>query len=95
MSKKSGKMSKQINYNGQQSRKNLSKLFSASLFIGCLIFVLIRGYKCSMKYLNKPEGLDMSFEFSGALPFPSITFCPLGGTGVHPKTYDTKVLKVG
>ena len=86
-------MSKKIN--GQQSRKTLSKLFSASLFIGCLIFVLIRGYKCSIKYLKKPEGLDMSFEFSGELPFPSMTFCPLGGTGVHPKTYDTKVLKVG
>ena len=86
-------MSKQIN--DYQFRKIWSKIFSASLFIGCLIFVLIRGYKCSIKYLSKPEGLDMSFEFSGALPFPSMTFCPLGGTGVHPKTYDTKVLKVG
>ena len=81
--------------NDHQFRKIWSKIFSASLFIGCLIFVLIRGYKCSMKYLNKPEGLDMSFEFSGALPFPSMTFCPVGGTGVHPKTYDAKVLKVG
>ena len=88
-------MPKQTNCNGLQCRKTLSKLFSASLFIGCLIFVLIRGYKCSMKYLNKPEGLDMSFEFSGALSFPSMTFCPVGGTGFYPKTYDAKVLKVG
>ena len=86
-------MSKQIN--DYQFRKIWSKIFSASLFIGCLIFVLIRGYKCSIKYLSKPEGLDMSFEFSGELSFPSMTFCPVGGTGIHPKTYDAKVLKVG
>ena len=85
-------MSKKIN--DHQCRKIWSKIFSASLFFGCLIFVLIRGYKCSIKYLSKPEGLDMSFEFSGALPFPSMTFCPLGGTGFYPKTYDTNVLQV-
>ena len=57
------------------SRKIASNISSTALFIGCTIFVAIRGYKCFDKYLNEPEAVDISYKFSGILPFPSITIC--------------------
>ena len=44
-------------------------------FIPCLTFVGLRGYKCFIKYFNKPEAFKVSFQFSGNEYFPSLTFC--------------------
>ena len=55
------------------TQKIASTITSTALFIGCSIFVAIRGYKCFDKYLKEPEAIKISYKFSGLLPFPSIT----------------------
>ena len=44
-------------------------------FLGCLTFVSHRGLTCFRKFISKPEGVDISYHFSGREPFPSFTFC--------------------
>ena len=53
------------------------RMFSLILFLGCACFVIHRGYECFLKYLEKPEAIDVAFKFSGSQVafFPSITFC--------------------
>ena len=50
--------------------------FSTTLFFGCTIFVLIRGYKCFEKYMKKPQAVDISFKHTEKTVFPSFTLCP-------------------
>ena len=45
------------------------------LFAGCAIFVVIRGHKCFLKFLEKPQKAPISYEFSGDVNFPTITIC--------------------
>ena len=56
--------------------KCVNRIFSTSLFIGCLLFVAARGYKCIQKYLEKLEAIDVRFDYTGNLDFPSFTICP-------------------
>ena len=49
--------------------------FSASLFVGCALFVTHRGYKCFKKYAEKPESAEVSYKFTGDVTFPVITLC--------------------
>ena len=56
---------KRFGYNG----------FSACLFVGCALFVTRRGYKCFKKYAEEPESAEVSYKFTGDVPFPVITFC--------------------
>ena len=56
-------------------KKSISKILSTVLFIGCTVFVGIRGNKCFEKYLEKPEVVGVSYKFSGKMPFPSFSIC--------------------
>ena len=49
--------------------------FSVCLVVGCALFVAHRGYKCIKKYADKPESVEVSYKFTGDVPFPVITFC--------------------
>ena len=53
------------------------KIFSLILFLGCASFVTHRGYECFLKYLEKPEAVDIAFKSSASQTtfFPAITFC--------------------
>ena len=53
----------------------LSYIFTTLLFIGCAIFVIIRGQKCFQKFLEKPQKTQISYEFTGNIDFPVITIC--------------------
>ena len=52
-------------------------MFSLVLFLGCASFVTHRGYACFLKYLEKPEAIDVAFKSSASQVafFPLITFC--------------------
>ena len=57
--------------------KHLATRFSQLIiFLGCLSFVLHRGYKCLDKYVQKQKSTTIEKVFSQNQPFPSITFCP-------------------
>ena len=56
-------------------KKSISKILSTILFIGCTVFVGIRGNKCFEKYLEKPEVVGVSYKFGGKIPFPSFSIC--------------------
>ena len=58
------------------SKEILSTTFSVILFLICASFVAHRGYNCILKYKSEPEAVDIKYEFTGKLPFPSLTFCP-------------------
>ena len=53
------------------------RMFSLVLFLGCASFVIHRGYACFLKYLEKPQAIDVAFKSSASQDafFPSITFC--------------------
>ena len=53
------------------------RIFSLILFLGCASFVTHRGYGCFLKYLEKPEAVDVAFKSSASQDafFPLITFC--------------------
>ena len=53
------------------------------LFLACLVFVSHRGYKCVEKYLQFDTTTEMSYQFQGKLPFPTITFCLIGAKGSY------------
>ena len=56
-------------------KKTISQIISTLLFIGCSLFVAIRGQKCFSKYLEKPQVAPISYEFNGKMNFPSLTIC--------------------
>ena len=62
-------------------------------YVGCISFVIHRGYKCIGKYLSKPEGVEMSYNFIGDLMFPSFTFCSHNWNPLPPNRYNEKALK--
>ena len=47
------------------------------IFAGCLIFVIVQGSQCIMKFIEKPEAVTTSYDFAGKYPFPEITICAL------------------
>ena len=69
-------------------KKILSCFFTTLLFIGCAIFVIIRGQKCFQKFLEKPQKAQISYEFNGHMIFPAITICE-----TKEDTYDENVLQ--
>ena len=73
--------------------KFLYRTISACLYVGCLAFVINRGYNCFAKYLSKPEGISESYHNIGDLPFPSFTFCPNNGNNHPPRFYNNYVTK--
>ena len=58
-----------------QKETILPMILSLTLFLGCAAFVIHRGYKCFAKYIQEPEAVDISYQFTGDVPFPSITIC--------------------
>ena len=66
----------------------LSYIFTTLIFIGCAIFVIIRGQKCFQKFLEKPQKAQISYEFSGNVNFPAITICE-----TKEDAYDENVLE--
>ena len=51
------------------------KSLSAILFLGCFTFVTFRGYRCFEKYFQKPQAVQISYEYTGNNPFPSFSIC--------------------
>ena len=66
----------------------LSYIFTTLIFIGCAIFVIIRGQKCFQKFLEKPQSTSISYEFTGNLKFPTISICE-----TKEDAYDENVLE--
>ena len=66
----------------------LSYIFTTLLFIGCAIFVIIRGQKCFQKFLEKPQKTQISYEFTGNIDFPVITICE-----TKDDAYDNRILE--
>ena len=62
--------------NFKRIRKQLKDFVSTIFFIGCVIYVAIRGYKCFVKFSRKPQSNHISYEFTPKVIFPSISFCP-------------------
>ena len=58
-----------------KSKQRISSLFKTVLFFVCFVYVAIRGYESFKKYLSKPEVVDISFQYIGRMPFPSISIC--------------------
>ena len=58
-------------------KRGIIRIFSLILFLGCASFVTHRGYACFLKYLEKPQAIDVAFKSSASQDafFPSITFC--------------------
>ena len=57
----------------------LKYIIQALIFLGCLTFVIFRGYECFVKYLDKPQSNRISYKFNSKVPFPTIAFCPTKG----------------
>ena len=66
----------------------LSNIFTTFIFIGCAVFVIMRGQKCLQKFLEKPQKAQISYEFSGNMNFPAITICE-----TDEDAYDNNILK--
>ena len=62
--------------NKMKSKERIVSLFKTGLFFVCFVYVAIRGYESFEKYLSKPEAVDISFQYIGRMPFPSISICP-------------------
>ena len=77
--------------------KLFSKVSRFLIFVFCCAFVATRGYKCIEKFIQKPEGVEISYHFNGNLDFPSISFCPavenLDDETLLPQPYNKEVLK--
>ena len=58
------------------SKDIVSTIFSIALFTICASFVAHKGYNCIKKYRSEPESVDIRYEFTGDIQFPSLTFCP-------------------
>ena len=57
-------------------RNHLKDFVSTIFFIACATYVAVRGYKCFIKFLRKPQSNHISYEFTPKVIFPSISFCP-------------------
>lgn len=70
------------------------RAFSSLVFIGCLIYVIIRGLDCIACFRKKPQAVNSRYAFAGNQTFPSFTFCPLYQNQfkpfVIPKAYKTE-----
>ena len=66
----------------------LSYIFTTLIFVGCAIFVIIRGQKCFLKFLEKPQKAQISYEFTGNVDFPVITICE-----TKDDAYDNNILE--
>ena len=65
-----------LNPRGQLFTTDNAYVFiSTILFLGCIVFVAYRGYRCFDKYLKKPEHTEISYKSSKSYPFPSFTLC--------------------
>ena len=71
----------------------LLKTISFSLYVGCLAFVINRGFICFKKYLSKPEGIEISYAKSGDVRFPSFTFCPNHQRVEGPSMFNNEISK--
>ena len=71
----------------------IKNMFLLIFYIGCWTFVIHRGYKCMLKYLLKPQGIEMSYDSSGNLPFPHFTFCPHNWNDFPPKKFNENVTR--
>ena len=76
-----------------RNERLLTRLISFTLFTGCFSFVVFRSYQCFSKFLAQPKSVDISFQFAGKLPFPSITLCPPIANPDYPKPYNITLLK--
>ena len=52
--------------------KNVS---SYSVTIGCFVFVSWQSFNCIKKYIDAPQGTQMSLQYTAKHQFPAITLC--------------------
>ena len=41
----------------------------------CLLFVVWQSFQCTIKYLQKPKGTEVSTQKAANFPYPAITIC--------------------
>ena len=80
-------------YRAWHCKQILRRIVVLIFYVGCITFVVHRGYKCIGKYLSKPEGVEMSYRFIGDLKFPSFTFCSHNWNPLPPLRYNEDFLK--
>ena len=78
----SGVSTKKIMKMDQKLITLINFLFSLIFFAGCFSFVVVRGYKCILKYGTHPQSNRISYKFNGIVQFPMLSFCPLEEPGL-------------
>ena len=49
--------------------------FSIGIQMLCIAFVVWQTFECIDKYIESPQGTETHVDFTGQVPFPSITVC--------------------
>ena len=53
-------------------------LVSGGLFLLCSVGLCGLSYECIKKYMENPQGVDLSYRSQHQIEFPSLNFCPVG-----------------
>ena len=62
-----------------ETKKLISTSFSSLLLVSCLAFVAWESKICIEKFLDNPKSIDISYEKTQDMIFPTISFCSLNG----------------
>ena len=59
-------------FHAKTAIKNVS---SYSVTIACVLFVSWQSFSCITKYIDAPQGTQMSLQYAAKHQFPAITLC--------------------
>lgn len=60
----------------KQNPNRCVNLASWIFFLVCLSVLSTFSYQCLHKFLDYPQGVDISTHYQNAFEFPALTFCP-------------------
>lgn len=61
----------------KRHEKTITKIITWTFLLSCLSGFIYQGIGCFIKYLECPEGIDISIKHQTEVDFPSITFVPV------------------
>ena len=53
----------------------IKNVLSYSVTIACFVFVLWQSFNCITKYIDAPQGTQLSLQYIANNKFPAITIC--------------------
>ena len=62
----------------RRHEKLIVDLISWFLFLSCSVGLCGLSYECIKKYLEYPQGIDVSYQPQHKIEFPAFNFCPVG-----------------